>query len=159
MCKIELKLFEPAGRLFLLILVLAVLVPALVGCGPAVYGRLENSNEVTEVFTGSQVLSNYQYYYHGFQRIPYAIIGIDKNYNLRVGHWKLIDLNPTLLNQLNYRMQHVYRVEPRGAWILDHDGNRLGIWYSSQNSTKVKLGKDNELVVVTPTPPDLSGIP
>lgn len=147
------------GRLFLLSLVLTVIVPALSGCGSPVYGRLENSREITEVFVSSQVLPDYQYYYNGFERIPYGIIGIDKNYNLRSSNWKLIDLNPTLLNQLTYRMKHVYRVEPRGAWILDHEGNRLGIWYSAQYWTKVKREKDNQIVVLTPPPPDLSGIP
>ena len=159
MFKIELEHLQAVKRLFFLGFLLAVLVPALSGCGPSVYGRLESSREVTEAFTGSQVLANHRYYYYGFQRIPYGIIGIDQNYTLRTSNWKLIDMNPTLLNQLIYRMQHVYRVEPRGAWILDQEGNRLGIWYSSQYWTKVKLEKDNQVVVVTPTPPDLSGIP
>jgi len=63
------------------------------------------------------------------------------------------------LNQLIYRMEHVYSLEPRGAWILDQDGNRVGIWYSSRYQTTVKIEKDNYVVVVTPEPPDLRGIP
>jgi hypothetical protein len=56
-------------------------------------------------------------------------------------------------------MSHVYSIEPRGAWILDQDGNRVGIWYSSRYQTTVKIEKDNYVVVVTPEPPDLRGIP
>jgi len=52
----------------------------------------------------------------------------------------------------------VYSLNPRGAWILDHEGNRLGIWYSSQYQTLVKQEKDGRIVVVTPEPPDLRGV-
>jgi hypothetical protein len=56
-------------------------------------------------------------------------------------------------------MANVYSLDPRGAWILDAEGNRVGIWYSSQNQTKIKIEKDRQLVVLTPEPPDLRGIP
>lgn len=69
-----------------------------------------------------------------------------------------IDLTPTVLNQVIYRMQTVYSIEPRGAWIVDPEGRRVGIWYSSQNWTKVKVDKDNQVMVVPPKPPDFSGL-
>lgn len=159
MCKKGLNIAGAMIRFLLLSLFLTAIVTTSVGCGSSTYGRLETSREVTEVFDGSQVLPDFQYYYSGFERIPYGIIGIDNKYRLRSSNWKLIDMNPTLLMQLTDRMEYVYRIAPRGAWILDQDGNRLGIWYSSQYWTKVKLEKDNQIVVVTPTPPDLSGIP
>jgi hypothetical protein len=159
MFKMEFSVAGATGRVLFLSLLLAVMVSAFFGCGPSTYGRLQSSREVTEAFDSSQVLSDHQYYFSGFERVPYGIIGINHSYKLRSGNWKLIDMNPTLLNQLTYRMQHVYRVGPRGAWILDPDGNRVGIWYSSQNWTKVKLEKNNQVVVVTPRPPELSGIP
>jgi hypothetical protein len=159
MCSVELKNFKIESRLILSVFISAVLIPALCGCGSVEYGRLKGSREVTEIFVNNQVLPDCQYYYNGFQTIPYGLIGIDKKYNLHSKNWKPIDMNPILLNHLIYRMRYVYRVEPRGAWILDHDGNRLGIWYSSQYWTKVKREKDNQIIVVTPTPPDLNGIP
>ena len=142
----------PLGYLFFVLMILAVS-----GCGPSAYGRLQSSPEATEVFNQNQVFSNYTYYYSGFQTIPYGIIGIDNNYKLRSSRWKQIDMNPILLNQLTYRMQNVYSLNPRGLWILDQNGRRVGIWYSSQFWTKVKLEKDNQIVVLTPDPPDLSG--
>jgi hypothetical protein len=140
-------------------IILALMMAVLSGCGSSTYGRLQSSQEVTQVFKNKQILSDHQYYFSGFQRIPYGIIGIGNKYSLRSNRWKPIDLNPTLLNQLIYRMEHVYSLEPRGAWILDPDGNRVGIWYSSRNQTRVKIEKGNYVVVVTPEPPDLRGIP
>jgi len=147
------------GWFLFLNIVLALMMAVLSGCGSSTNGRLQSSHEVTQVFKNNQILSDHQYYFSGFQRIPYGIIGIGNKYRLRSSHWKPIDLNPTLLNQLTYRMEHVYSIAPRGAWILDQDGNRVGIWYSSRDQTTIKKEKDDYVVVVTPKPPDLSGIP
>jgi len=138
---------------------LATIALAFAGCTTPISGRLENSPQVTELFKKNQLLPDHQYYISGFQRIPYAIIAVDNKYQLRAGHWQPIDMNSTSLNQLIYRMEHVYSLNPRGAWILDQEGSRLGVWYSSQYQTKVKREKDNRIVVVNPDPPDLRGIP
>ena len=147
------------GWFLFLNIVLALMMTALSGCGSPNYGRLQSSHEVTQMFKNNQILSDHQYYFSGFQRIPTGIVGIGNNYRLRSSSWKPIDLTPTVLNQLAYRMVHVYSLEPRGAWILDQDGNRIGIWYSSRHWTTVKMEKDNIVVVVTPEPPDLRGMP
>jgi len=140
-------------------LIWALMVLVFAGCSTPIAGRLQSSEEVTNVFKRNQILPNHQYYVSGFQRIPYAIIGVDNNYQLRSSRWKPIDMDSTALNQLIYRMEHVYSLNPRGAWILDHEGQRLGVWYSSQYQTMVKREKDNRIVVVNPDPPDLRGIP
>jgi hypothetical protein len=140
-----------------LALVMVVLIFA--GCSTPVSGRLQNSPEVTEQFKSSQILPNHNYYVSGFLRIPYAIIAIDNNYELRIRNWKPLDIDSSALNQLVYRMEHVYSLNPRGAWILDQDGSRVGAWYSSQFHTKVKRDKEGRIVVATPDAPDLRGIP
>lgn len=140
-------------------LILAVMALIFAGCSAPISGRLQGSAEITEMFKSSRILPDHQYYISGFQRLPYAIIAIDNNYQLQSSRWQPIDMNPTSLNQIIYRMEHVYSLNPRGAWILDHEGNRMGIWYSSQYQTLVKREKDNRLVVVSPDPPELRGIP
>ena len=150
---------EKAGRILRLWFILVVGTMVLSGCGTSINGRLQNSREANQIFENNQLLPNHTYYYSGFQRIPYGIIGIDDTYTLRSNRWKPIELNPTLLNQLKYRMAHVYSLDPRGAWILDPEGNRMGIWYSSRRSTRIRIEKNNQIVVVTPEPPDLRGVP
>lgn len=130
-----------------------------VGCGSVTYGRLENSPEITQVFKNNQILSDYQYYTSGFQRVPYAIIAVDNKYHLRTGRWQPLDMDSATLNQMVYRMDHVYSLAPRGAWILDDKGNRLGVWYSSQYQTTVQRENDNQILVANPEPPDLRGVP
>ena len=128
------------------------------GCGSATYGRLEHSPEVTQVFEAGKILSDHQYYISGFQRIPYAIIAIDDNYQLRSGPWQPLDLNSATLNQIVYRMDQVYSLTPRGAWIVGHEGRRLGVWYSSQYQTTVAWENNNQIKVASPEPPDLRGV-
>jgi hypothetical protein len=144
---------------FFISIFIVMTLAVLSGCSSPSYGRLQSSHEVTQLFQDNQILSDHLYYYSGFQRIPYGIIGIDNKFTLRSGRWRPIELDPTLLNQLDYRMRHVYSREPRGAWILDPEGRRVGIWYSARYQTTVIMEKDNQVVVVTPEPPDLRGIP
>jgi len=149
------------GQFFLLMAVMAIFVSTLSGC-TSTYGQLQSSYEVTDAFKNNQVLTGYQYYYSGFQRMPNGIIGIDQNYRLyraSAGYWKPISMTPDVLSQWTYGMQHVYSLPPRGAWILDQNGNRVGFWYSSQYWATIKMRENNEVAVLTPKPPDLSGIP
>jgi len=156
----ESRIYASAARIRLTLSLFLVLMPVfLAGCGSVTYGRLENSPEVTQVFRNGQVLSSYQYYISGFQRVPYAIIAIDSNYQLRSGRWQPLDMDSTTLNQIVFRMDSVYSLTPRGAWIVDQEGQRLGVWYSSQYQTKVEREKNNRIMVVSPEPPDLRGVP
>jgi hypothetical protein len=146
-----------AVRLILSLFLLPFIM-VVVGCGTATYGRLENSPEITQVFKDGKILSSYQYYTSGFQRIPYAIIAVDSEFQLRSGGWQALDMDTATLNQIVFRMDHVYSLAPRGAWILDHEGNRLGVWYSSQYYTTVERRPKNQILVVSPEPPDLRGV-
>jgi hypothetical protein len=154
-------MFGATGRYLYLCLGLALAAFFLGGCGGAYkYGSLQYSPQADQKFEKNQLIPNYTYYYSGFQRVPYGIIGIDNNYSLRPSRaWRPFELDPTILNQLKYRMAHVYSLNPRGSWILDHEGNRVGIWYSSQNVTKVRVEKNRQIMVASPEPPDLRGIP
>jgi len=140
-------------------LIPAIMAVIFAGCSIPLTGRLQSSPEVTDVFERSRILPDHQYYVSGFQRVPYAIIAVDNKYQLRAGSWQPIDMDPTALNHMIYRMERVYSLNPKGAWILDHEGNRLGAWYSSQYQTFVKREEDNRIVVANPDPPDLRGIP
>lgn len=159
MTKSRLKLSRARNPIMAICLFLALTALVVAGCAAPIAGRLEPSPEATEVFQKNQILANHQYYISGDQRIPFAIIAIDNQYQLKFDRWRAIDMNSTQLNQLIYRMEQVYSITPKGAWIVDNDGNRLGIWYSSQRQTLVKRDRQQRIVVVNPDPPDLRGIP
>ena len=159
MTEIDLSVSEAKNPIITKSLILVLIALVFAGCTTPISGRLEGNPEVTEMFKNHQILANHQYYVAGDQRIPFAIIAIDNNYQLRSDRWGAIDMNSTQLSQLIYRMEQVYAINPRGAWIVDNEGNRLGIWYSAQLQTLVKREKENRIVVARPDPPDLRGIP
>jgi hypothetical protein len=156
------KIFASAATARLLsVLFLAFLMSitlVFAGCGSVTYGRLESSPEITRVFKDGKILSHHQYYTSGFQRVPYAIIAIADKYQLGSGRWQPLDMDSSTLNQMVFRMDHVYSLIPRGAWILDHEGHRLGAWFSSQYQTTVQR-ENNHIMVASPEPPDLRGVP
>ena len=141
----------------------AVIFPGLLfllcSCTSPNYGKIPSSHEISKMFDSYQVLSDHMYYYSGLQGVPDAIIGIHVNYSLNTRVWRQVDLSTSLLKKWVYRMSYVHLVTPRGAWILGPEGNRIGIWYSAQRQTSVRLGKDNHVVIVPPLPPELRGVP
>jgi hypothetical protein len=152
---------EGLKRLLLLAVVGLSFIGLLCSCASsgASYGKLQSSHDVTELFDKAQVLPEHIYYYSGLQGVPDAIIAIHPNYSLRAKLWKQVDFSPTTLQKWTYRMSYVHLVTPQGAWILGPKGDQLGIWFSAQKQTAVRLDSQNRLVVAPPPPPELRGVP
>jgi hypothetical protein len=131
---------------------------SLYACTTPNYGTLQPSSEITNIFENNRILSDHIYYYSGLQGVPDAIIGIHHNYSLRSGWWRKIDFTALTLKTWVFRMTAVPLIKPQGAWILDPDGNRIGIWFAAQRHTVVRLESDNRIVVVPPKQPDLKGV-
>jgi len=128
-------------------------------CANSNYGKLQSSQEITQVFENEQLLSDHVYYYSGLWGVPNAIVGIHPKYDLESKVWRQVDLSSALLKKWITRMHYVHLVKPQGAWILGPDGNRIGIWYSARHQTTVRLEEDNRVVIVPPEPPELRGVP
>ena len=122
-------------------------------------GRLQGNNSVTELFETQQILPEHSYYYNGFQALPYAIVGIDHQYTLSSSVWIPVRPDPDLLKQLITRMQIVYSRQPHGAWIIGPNGERIGIWYSTERQAAVRLREGNSIFLSAPVPPNMRGIP
>jgi hypothetical protein len=159
--KRRLEPLESLVQLWLFATISLILVGLLCSCATsgASYGKLQSSHDITELFENAQVLPDHAYYYSGLQGVPDAIIGIHPNYSLRAKFWQQIDFSHSTLKKWTDRMNYVHLVTPRGAWILGPDGDRLGIWYSAQKQTSVRLDRENRLVVAPPPPPELRGVP
>jgi hypothetical protein len=123
------------------------------------YGKLQSSHDITQLFDNAQVLKDHTYYYSGLQGVPDAIIGIHPNYSLRAKLWQQVDFSHKSLKTWTYRMRYVHLVRPQGSYILGPEGKRLGIWFSAQRQTSVRLDRENRLVVSPPQPQDLRGVP
>lgn len=123
------------------------------------FGQLQSSHDITRLFDNAQILTDHIYYYSGLQGVPDAIIAIHPNYTLRARLWQQVDLSHGTLKKWTFRMNYVHLVRPKGAWILGPDGDRLGIWFSAQRQTSVRLDRENRLIIAPPEPPELKGVP
>lgn len=135
------------------------LLMMLCSCTAANYGKLQASPEVTKVFDDHRIVADHRYYYSGLQGVPDAIMGLHTNYTLKSKLWQAVDFDSQLLNTWVNRMAYVHLVSPRGAWILDPDGNRIGVWYSARHQTRVRVEKGNHVFIAAPIPPELRGVP
>ncbi|MGD8263041.1 MAG: hypothetical protein PVJ22_11830 [Desulfobacterales bacterium] len=121
------------------------------------YGKLKRDRDVNRLFQNFTVLSDHTYYICGVGDIPYAIIGIDKKYNLRKGNWKKITLTTPMLRSWVSQMDIIYGYPPYGSAILDNKDNKIGIWYSSKQWTTVIIDEGNQIAILTPETPGFRG--
>lgn len=126
----------------------------LAGCAlgnGANYGMLRWSRDVERAFEALEVLPDCKYYYSGPDARPDAIIGIQEAYTLKSRYWKAVDLTPIQLGAWIEWMTDFrgFSTGSFGADLLDPNGKRLGIWYSSHDRTTIEMMTDT-LVVVHP---------
>lgn len=148
----------------LVLIAIGVLLPALCGAIeiklPGLnlkYGKLERNSDITNIFETHKILPDHKYYYSSWGSVPYAIIAIDRQYKLRKGLWKEIEVTVPLLRNWIRQMDIIYGYPPYGSRILDHKGQQLGVWYSSKQWTTIIIEEDNEIAVFAPEPPGFRG--
>jgi hypothetical protein len=125
------------------------------------YGRIKSNDSTSRVFESSQLPANYKFYYYGRSKMPYAIIGLDSQYNLKSRLWREVDPDSEAFEKMvewTWWDTSYYPNYPRGKDILDPTGKKIGIWYSSARWAAVKMLDDKGTVMIAPdTPWDLGG--
>lgn len=121
------------------------------------YGKLKRDRDVNHIFQTYRILPGHKYYTSGETNIPYAIIGVQNDYELRPGLWHEIDLTTPLLRSWISQMDNIYGYPPYGSVILDNNGKRIGIWYSSKQWTTVIIEENNEIAILVPEAPGFRG--
>ena len=121
------------------------------------YGKLKRDRDVNRTFETYKILPDHKYYISGQSNIPYAIIGIQNIYELRPGLWQKINLTKPLLRSWVSQMDNIYGYPPYGSIILDNNGKRIGVWYSSKQWTTVIIEENNEIAVLSPEIPGFRG--
>ena len=141
----------------MLVLIVIAAQGLLAGCaatGTRTSGVI-TSREATDIWHSYTVYPNYNYYYVGSDSQPRFIIGIDDEYRLTSKNWKPVDLTPEMLNNwINWARPRVgYSQDPYGAFIVDSNGQRVGLWYSMRKwrlTGSAKVGEDNTIAVTRP---------
>jgi hypothetical protein len=115
------------------------------------YGSLKGDAEVKQAFESNQVPSDYKYYYYGDSE-PYVIFGIEPKYEMDSRMWRDMAPDTEEFKEAIRFMWEDYGYYRFGADILDPDGNKVGIFYSSVRETAFKFVGDNQIVVMPNTP-------
>jgi hypothetical protein len=128
---------------------LAVLV--LAACGGS-YGTLKRSADTNNQFESIQISPKYNYYYTGAYYKPNAIIGLIKEYTLISKLWKPVDLTPERLRGWIEQMTNFrgYALRNFGSNILNAQGEMIGVWYSPEDFTTIRMLDDKQLWIYPP---------
>ncbi len=125
------------------------------------YGRLRHNDEATRAFQTYQVKPDYKYYYYGRTNMPYAVVGIDREYQMRSRIWREVDQDTEQFKEMVFWVWDDYRYHnqrnfTKGADILDPDGKKVGIWYSGLWWAAIRF-EENKRIVVMPETPFMGG--
>lgn len=125
------------------------------------YGRLRHNDEATRAFQTYQVKPDYKYYYYGRTNMPYAVVGIDREYQMRSRVWREVDQDTEQFKEMVFWVWDDYRYHnqrnfTKGADILDPDGKKVGIWYSGLWWAAIRF-EENKRIVVMPETPFMGG--
>ena len=140
-----------------LLMVVTLSVLFLSGCVASNYGRLQGNKDVTQAFRSGQAFDDHRYYYFGSQQKPKALIGIQESYTLSTKLWTEFDAQGDGLKKRVGYMDPDANILLKGYYLVDAEGNPVGVWYSHQWSgarASFKMVEDNQIVVYAPQEPE-----
>jgi hypothetical protein len=122
-----------------------------------IYGTLERNRDLDNMFSNYEVLHDYNYFTTGGYDRPNAILLIHKDYELdNPGNLWLsipnVDYNQkkkwisVISSEQDFNRSGYYYT----AYILDQNGQRVGVWYSAETFATVKFPGGNKILVYTP---------
>jgi hypothetical protein len=139
------QLLHPCLALLALLLLAAA-------CGRPAYIFREDLR-INEALESYRPLPGYTYYYSGPEEFPLAILGIRPEYRLKKGFWIPVELTEKKLRRWMETIDNPHRnlrTRYHGKVIRTAEGEEIGIWYSPQEWSTVRLGADREVEIHTP---------
>ena len=117
------------------------------------YGKIVKNFEIEKQFKSGNLPTEFSYYFKGWKGEPEAIIGISDDYVMQSKLWKSFSPEETLVKDL---IQNMYkRNSKRGsffaAWLYDHNGEKMGVYFSDSKDVKIKMAGDKQIEYITPT--------
>lgn len=130
------------------LLCLAVLAAA--GCSTVNRGGLRNSREVGRAFETLHVYPDHRYWYYHLENSPYAVVGLAAPYRLEGKLWTEVDPESKTFEKVVGLVQNfpVRGAFTYGAYILDPQGQQIGVWYSSMNAG-IRVDPETQLVSIS----------
>ena len=99
-------------------------------------GGFEINKELTQNFDTHHFNSGYHYYALMDAGNPYAIVGLEKGYQLSGPYWRPINPDSPRFSSLVNLVEEspVEGSSNYGAYILDSQNRKIGTWYSSMTA-------------------------
>lgn len=140
-------------KIFALSLGLLTLV-LFAGCSQN-YGRIHWDEAVTGAFETAKVDPNYRYYYYGVGMQTYAIVGLEPKWEMNSKMWRQLQADSEEFKVTASRIWSDTFYAPyraRGGNIVNPEGEKVGIYYSSLSYPTVKFEPENQVMVILDTP-------
>ncbi len=128
-----------------------ILLIGLAGCAGD-YGKFQRDEQVWHAFENNQLSTDYNYYHNSHHNETYAIMGLDPKYRLKSKFWREVEPGTEEFRGLASRLWEDYNRYRFGANLLDPNGNKIGVWYSSEYITDIRFYEDNQVKVRMLTP-------
>jgi len=114
------------------------------------FGALRINPDVGKAFEKGQINERLRYYISGPDNGPFAIMGLDRDWDLEEGLWKPRDLTSSQMQELvsgmGERMATLH-----GFDMVDDRGSKIGEWFSVlEIQTTITLRGGNRIAVATP---------
>jgi hypothetical protein len=123
---------------------------SMAGCMES-YGSLRPNPDVEKTFYDKKQLPDFNYYYNGRSNLPYAVIGIHKDYNFNDRVWIRIEDHSDVYDKIGHILHSPKSGYNKiGSDILDPSGNVVGVWFSYFRRTVVKIYPDMRIDVFSP---------
>ncbi|MGE5255884.1 MAG: hypothetical protein ACM3KE_04395 [Hyphomicrobiales bacterium] len=127
-------------------------------CSIANVGWLRNSEEVGGTFATLQVSPDYRYWYLYLEESPYAVVGLNREYRIEDISWTEVEPRSEVFQKVVGLVERfpVPGSRTYGASILNSNGARIGVWYSSM-SAGITIDPDTKVVSITTGTPWMHG--
>jgi hypothetical protein len=116
-------------------------------------------DDIKAMFETYEYVSNYNYFYTGYENDPEAVVGIKEDYELvkvsgrvNVTNWQQFEPGGDKLEELVEAMKILERRQPYGYIINAPGGDQVGVMYTTSwggYRSEIRL-KDGSLISVTP---------
>lgn len=121
---------------------------ALTGC-TTIYGRLSSNPALLAQYRDAPVSPAYRFYYCGRSAIPDAVVGIDPSWEFNDRMWFPIDHPADVGKKIDGLSDlHPLAMDKTASDILDHQGKRIGVYFSYYPHTPVVIDPEKRRVSV-----------
>jgi hypothetical protein len=132
----------------------AALAILISNCTIGDLGSLRMSRDVDRAFETLRIFPAYRYWYLYLENNPYAVLGLNNEYRFEDRMWTEVQpASETFLKVVGLVESFpVPGSRTYGAYILNSQGEQIGVWYSSL-SAGITIEPDTQTVFIsTPTP-------